>query len=81
MLTIFLIVLILLLLGAVPVWPHSRAWGYFPSGVLSLLLVVLLIYMFFFAAAVTTTAVAPAVPLTPPTPPSVTNTIPPNPNP
>jgi hypothetical protein len=41
--TILLIVLILLLLGAVPAWPHSRSWGYGPSGVLGLVLVVLLI--------------------------------------
>lgn len=38
--TILLIVLILLLVGALPTWPHSRNWGYFPSGGLGLLLVV-----------------------------------------
>jgi hypothetical protein len=42
---ILLIVLILLLLGAVPAWPHSRRWGYGPSGLLGLLLVVLLVLM------------------------------------
>jgi hypothetical protein len=41
--TILLIVLVLLLIGAVPAWPHSRSWGYGPSGVLGLLLIVILI--------------------------------------
>ena len=41
--TILLIILILLLLGAVPAWPYSRAWGYGPSGVLGLVLVIVLI--------------------------------------
>lgn len=41
--TIVLIVLILLLIGAIPSWPHSRGWGYGPSGGLGLILVVLLI--------------------------------------
>jgi hypothetical protein len=41
--TVLLIVLILLLLGAVPSWPHSRNWGYGPSGLLGLVLVVVLI--------------------------------------
>ncbi|QDF97094.1 DUF3309 domain-containing protein [Azoarcus sp. DD4] len=41
--TILLIVLVLLLLGAIPAWPHSRGWGYGPSGGLGLLLVILLI--------------------------------------
>ena len=44
---ILLIVLIVLLLGAAPAWPHSRNWGYGPSGILGLLLVVLLILMLF----------------------------------
>ena len=39
--TILLIVLIFMLLGALPTWPHSRSWGYYPSGGLGLLLVVL----------------------------------------
>jgi hypothetical protein len=42
---ILLIVLVLLLLGAVPAWPHSRNWGYGPSGLLGVLLVVLLVLM------------------------------------
>ena len=41
--TVLLIVLILLLVGAIPSWPHSRGWGYGPSGLLGVLLVVVLI--------------------------------------
>jgi hypothetical protein len=41
--TILLVVLILMLLGAFPAWPHSRSWGYGPSGGLGLLVVILLI--------------------------------------
>lgn len=41
--TILLIVLIMLLLGAVPAWPHSRGWGYGPSGGLGLILMIVLI--------------------------------------
>jgi Protein of unknown function (DUF3309) len=41
--TILLIVLLLLALGSAPAWPHSRAWGYYPSSGLGLLLVVLLV--------------------------------------
>lgn len=40
---ILLIVLIVLLVGAVPTWPHSRSWGYGPSGLLGLVLVVMLV--------------------------------------
>jgi hypothetical protein len=40
---ILLIVLVLLLLGALPRWPHSRSWGYGPSGGLGLVLVIILI--------------------------------------
>ena len=40
---ILVVVLVLLLLGAVPRWPHSRSWGYGPSGILSLILVVILV--------------------------------------
>lgn len=40
--TILLIILILLLVGAVPAWPHSRGWGYYPSGILGILLIVLI---------------------------------------
>lgn len=41
--TILLIVVILLLIGAFPSWPHSRSWGYGPSGGLGLVLVILLV--------------------------------------
>ena len=41
--TILLIVLVLLLIGAVPSWPHSRNWGYGPSGGIGLVLVVLVV--------------------------------------
>jgi len=41
--TILLIVLVLLLLGALPAWPYSTGWGYYPSGGLGLLLIVLVI--------------------------------------
>jgi len=40
---ILMIVLILLLLGAVPNWPHSRSWGYGPSGVLGLVLIIVVV--------------------------------------
>jgi len=43
--TILLIVVILLLLGAVPAWPHSRGWGYGPSGILGVVLLVLIILL------------------------------------
>ena len=43
--TILLIVLILLLIGVVPTWPHSRGWGYMPSGALGLVAVVVLILL------------------------------------
>ncbi|MDP1680358.1 MAG: DUF3309 family protein [Burkholderiales bacterium] len=41
--TILLIVIVLLLLGAIPSWPHSRNWGYAPSGVLGTILIIVLI--------------------------------------
>jgi hypothetical protein len=41
--TLLLIVLILVLVGALPTWPHSRSWGYGPSGLVGVLLVVLLV--------------------------------------
>ncbi|HWX42002.1 MAG TPA: DUF3309 family protein [Blastocatellia bacterium] len=41
--TILLILLVLLLIGALPAWPYSRSWGYYPSGGLGLILVILLI--------------------------------------
>lgn len=42
---ILLIVLILILLGVIPTWPHSRSWGYMPGGVVGLLLVILVIML------------------------------------
>ena len=41
--TVLLVVLVLLLLGALPTWPHSRSWGYAPTGGLGLVLIVILI--------------------------------------
>jgi hypothetical protein len=43
--TIILIILLLALFGAIPTWPHSRSWGYYPSGGLSLVLLILIILM------------------------------------
>ena len=43
--TILLIVLILILLGAVPTWPHSRNWGYAPSGGLGLIVLILVVLL------------------------------------
>jgi hypothetical protein len=43
--TILLVVLILLLLGALPSWPHSKDWGYFPSGGLGLVVLILVILL------------------------------------
>jgi hypothetical protein len=43
--TILLIVLVLMLIGAFPTWPHSRSWGYAPSGVLGLVVVVLIVLL------------------------------------
>lgn len=41
--TILIVVLVLLLIGAIPAWPHSRSWGYAPSGGLGLVVVIVLI--------------------------------------
>lgn len=43
--TVLLIVLVLALLGAIPSWPHSRGWGYAPSGVIGLLVLVLVVLL------------------------------------
>ncbi|MBP7413410.1 MULTISPECIES: DUF3309 family protein [Simplicispira] len=43
--TIVLIILVLILIGAFPSWPHSRSWGYGPSGVVGLLVLVLLVML------------------------------------
>jgi len=41
--TILLVVLILILLGVIPTWPHSRSWGYAPSGVIGTILIIVLV--------------------------------------
>jgi hypothetical protein len=43
--TILLIILILLLIGALPTWPYSRTWGYYPTGGLGLILIIILILL------------------------------------
>jgi hypothetical protein len=43
--TILLVILVLLLLGALPMWPHSSGWGYYPSGGLGLILIILVILL------------------------------------
>lgn len=45
MYTILLVLLVLLLLGALPTWPYSRGWGYYPSGGLGVVVVVVLIVL------------------------------------
>jgi len=41
--TVLLVVLVLLLIGVIPSWPHSRGWGYGPSGILGVILIIVLI--------------------------------------
>ena len=43
--TILLIVLILMLIGAIPTWPHSRSWGYGPSGGLGLVVIIIIVLL------------------------------------
>lgn len=43
--TILLVILILLLLGVIPTWPHSRGWGYGPSGILGVVLIIVIILL------------------------------------
>jgi hypothetical protein len=43
MTTILIVILIILLIGAAPAWPHSRGWGYFPSGTLGIILLIIII--------------------------------------
>ncbi len=43
--SILMIIVVLLLIGAIPRWPHSKGWGYYPSGGLGLVLIVLLVLM------------------------------------
>lgn len=46
MITILIVILVLALIGAFPTWPHSRSWGYYPSGGLGLVLLILVILLF-----------------------------------
>ena len=43
--TILLVVLVLILLGVIPTWPHSTSWGYYPSGVVGTILIIVLILL------------------------------------
>jgi hypothetical protein len=45
MLTILLVILVLMAIGSAPAWPHSRSWGYYPSGGIGLVVVILLVLM------------------------------------
>jgi hypothetical protein len=45
MITIILIILVLAFLGAIPSWPHSRGWGYYPSGGIGLIVLILIILL------------------------------------
>jgi uncharacterized protein DUF3309 len=45
MITILLVILILMLLGVLPTWPHSKSWGYYPSGGLGLVILILIILL------------------------------------
>ena len=45
--TILLVLLVLLLIGALPTWPHSRSWGYVPSGGLGLILLIVVLLLLF----------------------------------
>ena len=43
--TILLIILILLLLGVLPTWPHSRGWGYYPTGGIGLIIIIIIVLL------------------------------------
>jgi Protein of unknown function (DUF3309) len=43
--TLLIVVLVLLLIGAVPAWPYSRSWGYYPSGLLGVVLLILILLL------------------------------------
>ena len=43
--TILLIILVLMLIGVIPTWPHSRSWGYAPSGVLGLVVIIIIVLL------------------------------------
>jgi hypothetical protein len=46
MLTLLIIILVILAIGSAPSWPHSRSWGYYPSGGLGIIVLILLILVF-----------------------------------
>jgi hypothetical protein len=43
--TVLVVLLVLMLLGAIPAWPHSRSWGYYPSGGLGLVLAIVVVLL------------------------------------
>lgn len=43
--TILLIILVLMLIGAIPTWPHSKSWGYGPSGALGLVVIIIIVLL------------------------------------
>ncbi len=45
MLTILIVIAVLVMLGSLPTWPHSRGWGYYPSGGLGIVLLILVILL------------------------------------
>ncbi len=45
LITVLIVILVLILLGVIPQWPHSRSWGYYPSGIVGLILIILLILL------------------------------------
>jgi low affinity Fe/Cu permease len=45
MFTILIVILVLVLIGALPTWPHSKSWGYYPSGGVGLILLILIILL------------------------------------
>lgn len=45
MITILIVILLLMLIGAFPAWPHSRSWGYYPSGGIGLILMIVVILL------------------------------------
>jgi hypothetical protein len=47
MYTILMVLLIILLIGALPAWPYSRSWGYYPSSGLGLIFIIILLFMLF----------------------------------
>lgn len=47
MITILIVILVLMLIGAFPSWDHSREWGYYPSGGLGLIVLIIILFMLF----------------------------------